>query len=240
MPKFAPFVLERSNNPGTGPFALSGAPPGRRGWSGTFADGEVYYFADDGTQAEWGIGRLTHGQPATISRDQVLGNTFDRQDRLNFTGLVYVYSDIPVEAITPPVTQGRISVPAVELNDQRRDFFSQDVRASGITLKTEFAGIIQLKNWGDVKETDWGFLQIICSLYRLNSDGSSSLYTAEQRRLRVDRNGPMPITVNALAVNLAQGETVRAVITIATLDRSRPNFTFIPLLSDAALTWLSL
>ncbi len=37
MPKFAPFVLERSNNPGTGPFALSGAPPGRRGWSGAFA-----------------------------------------------------------------------------------------------------------------------------------------------------------------------------------------------------------
>ncbi|NVN44853.1 hypothetical protein HW537_13190, partial [Asaia siamensis] len=153
MPKFASFVLEHSNNPGTGPFALSGAPPGRRGWSSAFADGEVYYFADDGTQAEWGIGRLTHGQPATISRDKVLGNTFDRQDRLNFTGLVYVYSDQPAEAVPPPVTQGRVSVPAVELTDQRRDFFSQDIRASGPTLKAEFAGIIEFKNWGDVKAT---------------------------------------------------------------------------------------
>lgn len=239
MPKFAPFVLERSNNPGTGPFALSGAPPGRRGWSGVFADDDVYYFADDGTQAEWGIGRLTHGQPATISRDRVLGNTFDRQDRLNFTGLVYVYSDVPAEAITPPATQGRVSVPGAELGDQRRDFFSQDIRVSGITLKAEFAGIIQLKDWGGVTATDWGFLQIICNLYRLNSDGSTALYTAEGRRIRVDRNGPMPITVNALAVNLAQGETVRAVITIVTIGRSRQDFVFTPVLSDAALTWLS-
>lgn len=239
MPKFAPFVLERSNNPGTGPFALSGAPPGRRGWSGAFADGDVYYFADDGTQAEWGIGRLTHGQPATISRDQVLGNTFDRQDRLNFTGLVYVYSDIPVEAITPPATQGRVSIPGAELDDQRRDFFSQDIRVSGITMKAEFAGIIQLKDWGGVTTTDWGFLQIVCSLYRLGSDGSAAPYTAEQRRLRVDRNGPMPIIVNAMAVNLEQGETVRAVITIVTLKKSRQDFTFTPALSDAALTWLS-
>ncbi|NVN45182.1 hypothetical protein HW537_14970, partial [Asaia siamensis] len=123
--------------------------------------------------------------------------------------------------------------------DQRRDFFSQDIRASGPTLKAEFAGIIEFKNWGDVKATDWGVLQVICSLYRLNSDGSSSLYTAEQRRLRVDRNAPMPITVNAPAVNLNQGETLRAVITIVTLDRSRQDFTLIPLLSDAALTWLS-
>ncbi|BAT18388.1 hypothetical protein [Asaia bogorensis] len=239
MPKFAPFVLERSNNPGTGPFALSGAPPGRRGWSGVFEDGEVYYFADDGTKAEWGIGRLTHGQPAMISRDQVLGNTFDRQDRLNFTGLVYVYSDIPVEAITPPATQGRVSIPGAELDDQRRDFFSQDIRVSGITLKAEFAGIIQLKDWGGVTATDWGFLQIVCSLYRLRSDGSAAPYTAEQRRLRVDRNGPMPIIVNAMAVNLDQGETVRAVITIVTLKKSRQDFTFTPALSDAALTWLS-
>ncbi|WP_336947576.1 hypothetical protein [Asaia sp. HN010] len=239
MPKFAPFVLERSNNPGTGPFALSGAPPGRRGWSGTFADGDVYYFADDGTQAEWGIGRLTHGQPATISRDQVLGNTFDRQDRLNFTGLVYVYSDIPVEAITPPVTQGRASIPGAELGDQRWNVASQDIRASGITLQVEFAATFQLKDWGGIRDGDWSFLQIICSLYRFNSGGSTSLYTAEQKRIRVDRNVPIPITVNALAVNLAQGETIKAEITTVPLSRSRQDFTLTPLMADAALTWLS-
>ncbi|NVN44467.1 hypothetical protein HW537_11220, partial [Asaia siamensis] len=75
------------------------------------------------------------------------------EDRLNFTGLVYVYSDVPVEAITPPATRERVSIPGAELDDQRRDFFSQDIRASGPTLKAEFAGIIEFKNWGDVKAT---------------------------------------------------------------------------------------
>ncbi|MDL2169698.1 MULTISPECIES: hypothetical protein [Asaia] len=100
------FVLETANNPGTGDFILSGAPAGRRGWSGAFPDGEVYYFADDGTQAEWGIGRLTHGIPASISRDTVIGTTQDRAVRLNFTGTTLVYSALPAEAMPAPVVQG--------------------------------------------------------------------------------------------------------------------------------------
>ncbi|WP_159101740.1 hypothetical protein [Asaia platycodi] len=52
MAMLGSFVLETVNNPGTSAFILSGAPAGRRNWSGAFPDGEVYYFADDGTQAE--------------------------------------------------------------------------------------------------------------------------------------------------------------------------------------------
>lgn len=239
MPKIASFVLERSNNPGTGPFALSGAPPGRRGWSGAFEDGEVYYFADDGTQGEWGIGRLIHGQPAVITRDRVLGTTQDRADRLNFTGLVYVYSDLPAEVVPPPATQARVSLSEMEANDQPRDLYEQRIKASGTTVHATFAATAELRNTSGITVNDWAYVFFACSIYRYNAAGEASLYTAEARRYRATINGPTALMVDAMAVNLPPGETVGAVLSLNVLARSRNNFDLRLFVTDAGLTWLS-
>lgn len=170
MPKFASFVLETANNPGTGPFALSGAPAGRRGWSRVFEDGEVYYVADDGTQAEWGIGRLTHGRPATISRERVLGTTQDRKDRLNFTGLVYVYSDRPAEVVPLPVTQGIETVPDQIWTSALQTLGEVDVTASGTTLRADFNANAQI--WGAVAGDSWLAVRTVIGIWAVDAQGN--------------------------------------------------------------------
>lgn len=94
----ATFVQESANNPGTGTVTLAGAASGRRTFTNAFANGSaVYYFLDNGSQAEWGSGTITHGSPATLSRGTVLGNSLGTLARLNFSGPLRVYCALPAE-----------------------------------------------------------------------------------------------------------------------------------------------
>ncbi len=93
----ADFILETCTAPGNGSTVnLAGAPPGRRTFAQAFASGvNVFYFLDDGTQAEWGWGTFTTGSPNTLSRTNVDGNTAGSQARLNFAGTTRVYNMVP-------------------------------------------------------------------------------------------------------------------------------------------------
>lgn len=94
------YVLETATAPGTGGFTLNGAEANRRSFSAAFPNGgNVLYFADDGSQAEWGIGTLTVGTPSTLARSTVLGNTAGTKVALNFPGSVEVYNEIPAEMV---------------------------------------------------------------------------------------------------------------------------------------------
>lgn len=98
IPQVADLVLESANAPGTGAFILGGAPDGRQTFADAFpAGGEVYYYASDGTQTEWGIGTLTLGSPNTLARTTVLGNLFGSKNALNFTASITVWSEIPAQ-----------------------------------------------------------------------------------------------------------------------------------------------
>lgn len=240
MPKFASFVLETANNPGTGAFALSGAPPGRRGWSGVFEDGEVYYFADDGTQAEWGIGRLTHGQPATISRDRVIGTTLDRAIRLNFTGLVYVYSDRPAEVVPPPVTQGIKVVPDLNWTSGLQTLGSVDVTVSGTTLRADFAATLQLQA-AFTPADSWQAVRTVINIWTVDAQGGSPVQpiAAAGANTRIDRLYAQTITARTMATGLTPGSTLRLGVTVQVLGGSQ-GATALPMtLHDAAITWLS-
>jgi hypothetical protein len=92
-------VQESATNPGTATtINLAGAVAGRRGFIAAFGSGApVFYFLDDGTQAEWGEGVVTAGAPNTLTRTTVLGNTAGTLARLNFTGVTRVYGEVPAE-----------------------------------------------------------------------------------------------------------------------------------------------
>lgn len=108
------FIEETATNPGTSlTVNLAGATPGRLPWIGaaTFASGAiVFYGMDDGTQSEWGIGKVTAGTPNTLERTTVLGNSAGTTSRLNFSGAVRVYCEVPAEQAVYQDYQGRLSV----------------------------------------------------------------------------------------------------------------------------------
>lgn len=115
MAGIASFVLEQSTNPGTGAFTLQGAPPDRVTFGAAFPNGsgsQVYYFADDGTQAEWGVGTLTYGSPSTLARTTMIGNTAGSSSHLNFTGSVNVYNEVPGERTPSLETDGSLLIGA--------------------------------------------------------------------------------------------------------------------------------
>ncbi|MFW7268840.1 phage tail protein [Gluconacetobacter sp. Hr-1-5] len=96
----ADYVLETATNPGTGIITLNGAAPDRRTFAAAFpSGGSVYYFADDGTQAEWGIGTLDVSGPVTLTRTTIRGTTAGGTAPLNFAGTVDVYNEVPAEAL---------------------------------------------------------------------------------------------------------------------------------------------
>ena len=112
-PQLLDMVLETATNPGTASFILNGAVADRRSFATAApAGGAVCYYADDGTQAEWGIGVLTIGTPNTLSRQTVFGTTQNTTQALNFTGAVKVYSFLPAR-LTPVLdAAGNLSVQA--------------------------------------------------------------------------------------------------------------------------------
>ncbi|KFL92049.1 hypothetical protein AmDm5_0490 [Acetobacter malorum] len=97
-PQLSNYVLETATAPGTGSFTLNGPAADRRSFEAAFSSGAlVFYFADDGSSAEWGIGTLTVGTPSVLARTTVLGNTANTRAALNFPGTVEVYNEIPAE-----------------------------------------------------------------------------------------------------------------------------------------------
>ena len=140
------YVLETATAPGTGGFTLNGAEANRRSFSAAFPNGgNVLYFADDGSQAEWGIGTLTVGTPSTLARSTVLGNTAGTKVALNFPGSVEVYNEIPAEMV-PVLEQdgsltlaGGLTVNGKTIVQKVDDFTSQEAvpaaQADGRYLK---------------------------------------------------------------------------------------------------------
>lgn len=123
-PLLLDLVLETATNPGTGSFVLNGAVQDRRSFAAAApGGGQVFYFADDGTQAEWGVGVLAVGTPNTLSRQTVTGTTQNTVQALNFTGTVRVYSWVP--ASYTPVLDGNGSLAL------RGDLSARAVSANG-------------------------------------------------------------------------------------------------------------
>jgi len=112
------FVLETSSNPGVGDFVLNGAAQDRVSFSQAFpGGGRVFYFADDGTQAEWGIGTLTVGPPATLARSTVLGNTLGNTGLLRFMAGVEVYNEVPAAFLPLLGEDGRLTLANLTVTD---------------------------------------------------------------------------------------------------------------------------
>ena len=109
----AGFVLESISAPGTAAtINLGVAAAGRRRFRDAYATGSlVFYFLDDGTQAEWGYGTLTIATPDTLTRT-VLGNTAGTTLKLNFTGTTRVYNMLPAERAVYRDQNSNVALPA--------------------------------------------------------------------------------------------------------------------------------
>jgi len=139
-PLLLDLVLETATNPGTASFVLNGAVQDRRSFaSAAPGGGQVCYFADDGTQAEWGVGVLTVGTPNTLSRQTVTGTTQNTAQALNFTGTVRVYSWVP--ASYTPVLDGNGSLVL------RGDLSAQNGTLQTLTVTTTCT-VPRITDWG--------------------------------------------------------------------------------------------
>jgi len=107
------FVEETASAPGTAAtFNLAGALTGRVTFGSVFTSGALcFYYMDDGSQAEWGIGTFTSGAPNTLTRTTVLGNTAGTTARLNFTGTTRVYNEIPSARAIYADSNSRVTLP---------------------------------------------------------------------------------------------------------------------------------
>lgn len=151
-PKVLDLVLETSTNPGTGALVLNGAPTGRRSFASALAEGgDVYYYAEDGSQAERGVGVLEVGAVNTLTRQTILGNTSAGQNPLNFTTEMRVYSGLPGDRVAPLNADGTLSLASPAADDdsetasttewtrKRLDALEATVRQLVETLKADNA-----------------------------------------------------------------------------------------------------
>ncbi|MCH4024078.1 MAG: hypothetical protein LKH33_06865 [Acetobacter sp.] len=146
----ADYVLETATNPGTGSFTLNGAETGRRPFSAAFKTGDsVFYFASDGTQAEWGIGTFTSGSPNMLARSTVAGNTAGTKSALNFTGKTEVYNEIP--AIYMLLREADLSVLVPAISDWKKRQALGALDADGRYLQLGGGAIAFLNSDGDIK-----------------------------------------------------------------------------------------
>jgi hypothetical protein len=109
------FVLETTNAPGTtSTINLAGAVTGRRSFAQEFTSGTaVYYFMDDGTQAEAGFGTFTAGSPNTLTRSTVVWDSVNGSgtpSKRNFTGSTRVYNEVPASATVYLNQLGRLGL----------------------------------------------------------------------------------------------------------------------------------
>jgi hypothetical protein len=96
MPSVGDLVLQTANAPGTATFGLIAPPPGRISFiQGCGAGASRYYYATDFTSSEWGYGTVTAGSPDTLSRDAVIGNSLETTAKINFSGSVTLFNEVP-------------------------------------------------------------------------------------------------------------------------------------------------
>ena len=136
------YVLQRCNAPGTNSNVLLGpAPQDRMTWAQAYSDGSpVFYFLDDGLKAEWGVGTFRAGNPATVSRDTVVGNTAGNATILNFTSAVDCYNEIPGDRM-PYINGNVILAPNARL----------DTHAGGVPIGAS------MDFWGTAAPAGWVF-----------------------------------------------------------------------------------
>jgi microcystin-dependent protein len=139
------YVLEVGKAPGINPnIVLAGASTDRLTWRKAYADNAVvFYFADDGAQAEWGVGTLHYGPPDSISRDTIVGNTIGNNNtsRLNFAQDLQLYNEIPGERLAY-INGNVLWAPGASL----------DPHAGGVPIGAS------MDFWGTVAPTGWQFL----------------------------------------------------------------------------------
>jgi hypothetical protein len=107
------YVLETASAPGTSAAVTLGGPPtGRVSFVSQFGTGQqAFYYATDDTQAECGICTLTAGPPDTLTRPAtVLWNSAGTTARLNFTGAVRFYNEVPASQMLYRDASGNIAM----------------------------------------------------------------------------------------------------------------------------------
>ena len=150
MASLANFVLETCSAPGvSATVTLAGAPTGRVSFAAVFASGQtVFYFMDDGTQAEWGVGVLTIATPNTFNRTTVIGNTAGTTARLNFSGTTRIYNEAPASSLLYiDAASGLVAQPNAAALD-RQVLQSTTIAAAAANFATVFASGF---NWYDVE-----------------------------------------------------------------------------------------
>lgn len=155
------FVQQSASAPGTASSINLIAPPTDRvAFSAVFASGaSVFYFMDDDTQAEWGWGAITAGTPDTLARTTVIGNTAGTTARLNFSGTVRVYNEVPGEWLCYLNSTGFVSMPGpaiVPADPSTAAAILVRGRLSDDVAAVWFQSYSAASNWGVIQSSSAG------------------------------------------------------------------------------------
>lgn len=162
------YILETSNAPGTTTtINLAGVVAGRKSFASSFSTGAVlYYYMDDGTQAEYGQGTFTTGSPNTLTRTTVFGNTAGTTARLNFAGVTNVYNSLPASRVPYVDSTSTVSVPgSFVLSGNNFSIYGTDTGAVSRPLLQ-----LDSSNWTNVWSANSG------SGVRVLSQGGSEVF----------------------------------------------------------------
>lgn len=116
-------IEETANPPGAATtFALNGSTTGRLPWihPQSFASLATVFYAIEGLvsgtlKVEWGVGKVTVGPPTVFERTTVIGNSDGTTTRLNFTGSVRVYNEVPAERVVYSQPAAGLRAPATKI-----------------------------------------------------------------------------------------------------------------------------
>lgn len=189
------FVKETASAPGTSTtFNLGGATAPFVTFAASFANGATcLYIMYSTTQAEWGVGTVTHGSPNTLSRTTVLGNTAGTTAKLNFGGTTTV--------VTAPIAEksvylnGNDNVTLGGAADTARLSVKHDGTTAPIATETPTTGAalaMGFKNNNGVVGT-------------ISTSGSATAYnTTSDYRLKVTYGPADPAIIGDLRVHDAE------------------------------------
>ncbi|WP_086898697.1 hypothetical protein, partial [Acetobacter senegalensis] len=177
--------------PGTGSFTLNGPETARRSFSAAFPNGgTVFYFADDGSSAEWGVGTLTIGTPSTLSRTTIIGTTSGSASALNFSGSVEVYNEIPAEYVPILEADGHLIVKSITDWTQRQALGAADAEGRYVKSVNDSTNI-RIDGAGINKQTGVPWLH--------TGSGFSNLQMAGDYATNAAVNAEVTARVNAVA-----------------------------------------
>ena len=190
-PQLGNYVLETATAPGTGSFTLNGPETARRSFSAAFPNGgSVFYFADDGSSAEWGVGTLTIGTPSTLSRTTIIGTTSGSASALNFSGSVEVYNEIPAEYVPILEADGHLIVKSITDWTQRQALGAADAEGRYVKSVNDSTNI-RVDGAGINKQTGVPWLH--------TGSGFTNLQAAGDYATNAAVNAEVTARVNAVA-----------------------------------------